>query len=153
LELSNLRAFLEVNLRTYPCLTVGDVLNLPDTNGKCFEFKVVEVRSRHVELRPLQVEVAVLITDTDFEVDFVEPMIVEMKDRHLQTNDTSTTEFVAFSGPPRTICGKPSGVSGSSSVALQSPFQQQFKEIIRDKYKSKKVSNVSLFPGPAYKLK
>lgn len=76
LSISNPRAVLEVTMRKYTCVTVGDVIVLQHA-GKYFHMDVQEVRPGG----------AASIVETDVEIDFDEPL------GNLRRNSTSTHEF------------------------------------------------------------
>jgi ubiquitin fusion degradation protein 1 len=121
LEVTNPRAVLEVQLRKYTCLTVGDIIRIPH-NRKFFDLEVKEVQPNG----------AASIIETDCNVDFDEPEGYQdskyaryekkaeapaepPKPRELQkakleneeTEDSSSSnKFVPFSGAPKRIDGK-----------------------------------------------
>lgn len=136
LEVSNPRALLEVALRKYTCLTLGDTICIPYDKNKKFYLDVMEVQPNG----------AASIIETDCNVDFDEPLgykdskyaqyeknkegstgnnsvdssvngKAEKKviDRPLQKativseEDSNTNKFQAFSGAAKRIDGKVSG--------------------------------------------
>jgi ubiquitin fusion degradation protein 1 len=63
LEVSNPRALLEVSLRKFTCLTVGDTICIPHSNTKFY-----------LDVREVQPNGAASIIETDCNVDFEEPL-------------------------------------------------------------------------------
>lgn len=63
LEVTNPRALLEVALRMFTCLTVGDIVRIPHAG-----------RQFYLEVREVQPNGAASIIETDCNVDFEEPL-------------------------------------------------------------------------------
>lgn len=135
LEVHNPRALLEVALRQFTCLTVGDVIRIPHA-GRFFD----------LEIREVQPDGAASIIETDCNVDFEEPLgykeskyaeyerkskeaeearRLEAATRTLQrakaagdeSNGTESATFKAFGGAAKRIDGKSSSSSTASAAA------------------------------------
>lgn len=154
LEVHNPRATLEVALRQFSCLTVGDIIRIPHAD-KFFE----------LEVREVQPDGAASIIETDCNVDFEEPLgykeskyaeyerkakeaeakkAAEASVRTLQkaraepataADGKSGPTFQAFGGSGRRIDGKDSGSSSSASAssasaaAIESKSDSQSKQV------------------------
>jgi ubiquitin fusion degradation protein 1 len=89
LEVSNPRALLEVSLRKFTCLTVGDTICIPYSGKKFF-----------LDVREVQPNGAASIIETDCNVDFEEPLGYkdskyaqyerEAKEKQAKANDASS---------------------------------------------------------------
>ncbi len=145
LEVHNPRALLEVALRQFTCLTVGDVIRIPHA-GRFFDLEIREVSPNG----------AASIIETDCNVDFEEPLgykeskyaeyerkakeaeeakRAEAAVRTLQRakaveEETGTTEpsFKAFSGAAKRIDGKSTGLSTSTASAAAVESKQEEKK-------------------------
>lgn len=135
LEVHNPRALLEVALRQFTCLTVGDVIRIPHA-GRFFD----------LEIREVQPDGAASIIETDCNVDFEEPLgykeskyaeyerkakeaeeakRLEAATRTLQrakaTGDdpigAESATFKAFGGAAKRIDGRLSSASTASAAA------------------------------------
>lgn len=177
LEINNPRALLEVTLRNFTCLTVGDTIKISHL-GKTFEFDVREV----------QPDGAASIIETDCMVDFEEPLGYKdskyaqhekapidstpkvVEPRSLQkarvdstdNSDSTQTIFKPFVGTAKRIDGKmpPSNQEAKVNEApkvvdIKAPSAEQpsisYSSTIGDKYSKKKVG-VAAFAGAARKL-
>lgn len=177
LEITNPRALLEVTLRNFTCLTVGDTIKINHV-GKAFEFDVREV----------QPEGAASIIETDCMVDFEEPLGYKeskyaqhekkiaadavsapsaprtLQKARVEIPDNSpTTVFKPFAGTAKRIDGKmaPSSQDSKSSTDVKpnteipapipSSEQITYQSTIGDKYSKKKIG-VAAFAGNARKL-
>ncbi|GLJ35508.1 hypothetical protein SUGI_0714040 [Cryptomeria japonica] len=119
LDISNPKAFLEVSLRNFSCLTTGDTIKL-DYNNTIYCINIVETKP----------ESAISVFDTDLEVDFAPPLDYKERERlplnpanictttssaRTTTENTTSTEheeksqcrFTAFTGVGRRLDGKP----------------------------------------------
>lgn len=144
LEVSNHRALLEVALRKFTCLTVGDTISIPYA-GKKF----------YLDVRELKPDNQCSIIETDCNVDFEEPLgyknskyaeyeakaaarsaagsnadSAPLPPRELQKGtaqqeleeaEAAAKKFTAFSGNARRIDGKAPTSSSSSSSSTASP--------------------------------
>jgi len=93
LQLDDPKLVLENHLPTHTCLTLGDTINVP--------YKDLEYKLKVVELRPQNDCNAVLITETDCELEF----LVEQKQQSVikqqsqqKARKTTNPTFVPFSG-------------------------------------------------------
>ena len=68
IEMPDPRAFLEVKLRNYTCLTVGDTINLKLLHNKIYQVDILEVRPSLPNIH------AICCVEADVEVDFAEPL-------------------------------------------------------------------------------
>lgn len=145
LEVHNPRALLEVALRQFTCLTVGDVIRIPHA-GRFFD----------LEIREVQPDGAASIIETDCNVDFEEPLgykeskyaeyerkakeaeeakRIEAANRTLQRakiggeeEQSSESTFKAFSGTAKRIDGKSTAASSSSASAAAVEAKQEEKK-------------------------
>lgn len=153
LEVSNPRALLEVALRKFTCLTVGDIIAIPHGRKQFF-----------LEVREVQPNGAASIIETDCNVDFEEPLgykdskyaqyekkeeakPVEPVVRSLQKakavddESDSKTKFVPFGGAPKRIDGKvPASVVQAKSSA---PVEAKTESKITAAMESKPSSSAS----------
>lgn len=145
LEVHNPRALLEVALRQFTCLTVGDVIRIPHA-GRFFD----------LEIREVQPDGAASIIETDCNVDFEEPLgykeskyaeyerkakeaeeakRIEAANRTLQRakvggeeeQQSSESTFKAFSGTAKRIDGKSTAASSGSTSAAAVEAKQEEK--------------------------
>lgn len=159
LEVNNPRALLEVALRSFTCLTVGDVIRIPHA-GRTFD----------LEIREVLPDGAASIIETDCNVDFeeplgykeskyaeherkreeeakkaAEPVVRTLQRARASTEDeaSDTTVFKAFAGSAKRIDGKPSASSAaaSSSTSTASAAAQESKS-------EEKKSDISASPAP-----
>ncbi|GLJ57618.1 hypothetical protein SUGI_1353790 [Cryptomeria japonica] len=119
LDISNPKAFLEVSLRNFSCLTTGDNIKL-DYNNTIYSINIVETKP----------ESAISVFDADLEVDFAPPLDYKEPERlplnpanicttatsSRSTRETTTSteheeksqcRFTAFTGVGRRLNGKP----------------------------------------------
>ncbi|XLT93572.1 hypothetical protein HN873_015234 [Arachis hypogaea] len=129
IDLSNIKAMLEINLRSFSCVTTGDTIMIL-YNNKEYYIDVIETKPSH----------AISIIETDCEVDFVPPLdykeefkkelpATSSDQKQQQEADdidilTKIGEFAPFSGSARRLDGKPSTpsdkqISSSSCMAKQ----------------------------------
>lgn len=87
LNVSNPRALLEVSLRKFTCLTVGDIFTIKYLN-KFLSFEVCEVKPSH----------AVSIIETDCNVEFDEPVGYQ---EYLRANAATTSAATSHSYTPQ----------------------------------------------------
>ncbi|XP_057760775.1 uncharacterized protein LOC130981173 [Arachis stenosperma] len=141
MDLSNIKAMLEINLRSFSCVTTGDTIMIP-YNNKEYYLDVIKTKPSH----------AISLIETDCEVDFDPPLDYkeEVKlpstssDRKQQqeADDTDIVikirEFVPFSGPARRLDGKPS--TPSDKQASSSCMAKQKGD---NEHKSSSSNNVS----------
>jgi ubiquitin fusion degradation protein 1 len=90
LEVSNPRALLEVTLRKYTCLTVGDIICIP--RGR---------KHFYLEVREVQPNGAASIIETDCNVDFEEP--VGYKESKYAQYEKKTEEAPKYEPAVRTL--------------------------------------------------
>ncbi|KAL1329103.1 hypothetical protein AAHE18_12G017200 [Arachis hypogaea] len=129
MDLSNIKATLEINLRSFSCVTTGDTIMIP-YNNKEYYIDVIETKPSH----------AISLIETDCEVDFAPPLDYKEEVKKQLPSTSSNTkqeqeaddtdiltkigEFVPFSGSARRLDGKPSTpldkqASSSSCMAKQ----------------------------------
>lgn len=135
LEVHNPRALLEVALRQFTCLTVGDVIRIPHA-GRFFD----------LEIREVSPDGAASIIETDCNVDFEEPLgykeskyaeyerkskeaeeakraeaavrtLQKAKQESDEKEAAEAASFKAFSGAAKRIDGKSSGTASSSTAS------------------------------------
>jgi len=94
LQLDDPKLVLENHLPTHSCLTLGDIINVP--------YKDLEYKLKVVELRPQNISNAVLITETDCELEF---QVIQAKENSIKKQQhptkpkkTTNPTFVPFSG-------------------------------------------------------
>lgn len=147
LEVHNPRALLEVALRQFTCLTVGDVIRIPHA-GRFFD----------LEIREVSPDGAASIIETDCNVDFEEPLgykeskyaeyerkskeaeeakraeaavrtLQKAKQESDEKEAAEAASFKAFSGAGKRIDGKSSGtVSTASAAATESKVESKQEE-------------------------
>ncbi|OXA52570.1 ubiquitin recognition factor in ER-associated degradation protein 1 [Folsomia candida] len=115
LDITNPKAMLENALRSFACLTSGDVIAIR-YNNKLYELRVLETRPGP----------AVSIIECDMDVEFAPPVGYQEPERPQQTKKAEqddveemlfeTTDFVAFRGGGNRLDGKSSGSPTSSGV-------------------------------------
>lgn len=159
LEVTNPRALLEVSLRKFTCLTVGDIICIP--HG---------MRHFYLEVREVQPEGAASIIETDCNVDFEEPLGYQdskyaqyekqaaeaklaasvPKPRVLQKaraedelESDNSNKFTPFAGTAKRIDGK----SGGSAVQTKSEPESKKDFKTND---SKLVENKTQSPTPKF---
>ncbi|KAA3456696.1 ubiquitin fusion degradation protein 1-like protein [Gossypium australe] len=104
LDISNPKAILEITLRSYSCLTVGDTIMVP-YNDKKYYIDIVEAKPSP----------AVSVIETDCEVDFAPPL--DYKEIHSNKRPLEVEEelpkkimLVPFSGSSRRLDGEPAAM-------------------------------------------
>lgn len=93
LQLDDPKLVLENHLPTHSCLTLGDIINVP--------YKELEYKLKVVELRPQNDCNAVLITETDCELEFLvaqEQHSIIKPQTQQKSRKTTHPTFVPFSG-------------------------------------------------------
>ncbi|XVE59278.1 hypothetical protein DITRI_Ditri05aG0033200 [Diplodiscus trichospermus] len=119
LDISNPKAILEITLRSYSCLTIGDTIMVPYNNKKYY-INIVETKPSP----------AVSIIETDCEVDFAPPLDYKEPEKpapSLQSKrmppeveeepSRKIIKFSPFSGSARRLDGKPSTQSAALPVS------------------------------------
>ncbi len=175
LDINNPRALLEVTLRNFTCLTVGDTIKINHL-GKTFEFDVREVQPND----------AASIIETDCMVDFDEPLgyknskyaqheqpepsslpIVPRVLQKAKIDEEQSVEpsvFKPFAGSAKRIDGKIPLSSCEAEIKTDAPLDSKqikapaeistpvsYSSTIGDKYSKKKIG-VAAFAGAARKL-
>ncbi|XP_015952599.2 uncharacterized protein LOC107477148 [Arachis duranensis] len=130
MDLSNIKAMLEINLRSFSCVTTGDTIMIP-YNNKEYYIDVIETKPSH----------AISLIETDCEVDFAPPLDYKEevkkqlpstssdKKQQQEADDTDILikigEFAPFSGSARRLDGKPSTPSDKQASSSSCMAKQQ----------------------------
>lgn len=162
LEVSNPRALLEVTLRKYTCLTVGDVICIPHGRKQFF-----------LEVREVQPNGAASIIETDCNVDFEEPLgykdskyaqhekkeeskPIEPAIRPLQKaklvddNADEKAKFVPFAGSAKRIDGKlPPGAQQAKLTGAVEAKPESKPSVSESKPSASATTSTSSFGAPA----
>ncbi|RYQ83451.1 hypothetical protein Ahy_B10g102137 [Arachis hypogaea] len=139
MDLSNIKAILEINLRSFSCVTTGDTIMIPYNNKD------------HLMLSAS--------LETDYEVDFVPPLDYKeevkkqlsstssSKKQQQKADDTDILtkigEFVSFSGFARHLDGKPSIPSNKQASSSSCMAKQQGDDEHKSSDSKSSSNNVS----------
>jgi len=113
LDITNPKAMLENALRSFACLTKGDVIGIK-YNNRLYELRVLETKPGD----------AVSIIECDMDVEFASPIgyqepprpVVKKEEEEVAEPLYETTDFVPFRGSGNRLDGKSAGSSPSTSV-------------------------------------
>ncbi|KAL1323849.1 hypothetical protein HN51_034076 [Arachis hypogaea] len=150
MDLSNIKAMLEINLRSFSCVTTGDTIMIP-YNNKEYYIDVIETKPSY----------AISLIETDCEVDFAPPLDYkeevkkqlpstssDRKQQQQQEADdtdilTKIGEFAPFSGSARRLDGKPSTPSDKQASSFSCMAKQQGDDEHKSSDSKSSSNNVS----------